>query len=88
MNEVTPAPWYTSRTLITQLVVGVLIILKLSGVVPPDEDAVGKIIDLVLAVGAIYVTYLRLEPSPPKPITQAQSTALTVAAMRIVGPKR
>lgn len=86
MNEVAPARWYTSRTLVTQLVVGVVLVLRLAGVLPDDEELTGKLVDLVLVVGAIYVAWLRVEPSPPKPLTNGQTTALTATAMQIVGP--
>ena len=73
--NVQQVPWYQSRTIVTALVMGVVTVLRLAGVVPPDDDALNRIVDLVLALGAILVVYLRVEPSPAKALTDAQADA-------------
>ena len=73
--DVQQVPWYQSRTIITALVMGVVTVLRLAGVVPPDDEALNRIIDAALALGAILVVYLRVEPSPAKAVTDAQAAA-------------
>ena len=83
--EIPVTPWYQSRTIITALVMLVVTILKLVGVVPPDDKALGAIVDGLLALGAVLVVYLRIEPSSAKPITGAQASVLASDAKRIAG---
>ena len=73
--DVQQAAWYQSRTIITALAIGIVAVLKLAGVVPPDDVTLGQIIDALLALGAILVVYLRVEPSPAKAVTDAQAAA-------------
>jgi hypothetical protein len=74
-----PVPWYKSRTIIASIVMAALAILRLCGVEVGDAP-VDTIIDGILAVLAILVTYWRLEPSPPKPLSTGQVDAIYRAA--------
>jgi hypothetical protein len=73
--DVQLVPWYQSRTIITALAMGVVTVLRLAGVVPPDNESLNRIIDALLALGAILVVYLRVEPSPAKAVSDAQRRA-------------
>lgn len=84
MDNIPVVPWYQSRTIITAIVMGVLAILDAGGVFKMDNELADRIIALVLALGSILVIYLRVEPSPPKPLTQQQAEALTIAATKIM----
>jgi hypothetical protein len=77
-------PWYQSRTILTALVMFVLTIVELAGVEVKDFP-LDRIIDGLLAIGLVYLSYLRLEPSAPKPLTQAQASVLASSAKRIAG---
>ena len=78
-----PTPWYQSRTILMALVMFVLTIVELTGVEVKDFP-LDKIIDGLLAIGLIYISYLRLEPSAPKPLTQAQANLLLETAKSLV----
>jgi hypothetical protein len=84
MDPVQSVPWYTSRTIITSLIMMVLSVLEISGVTIKDFP-LDRIVDGLLAIGTIYIFYLRLESSPPKPLTQAQARVLTETAIQIAG---
>jgi hypothetical protein len=81
MPDVTP--WYQSRTILTAVIMMVLSVLEWSGVRVGDFP-LDRVIDGLLALGTIYIAYLRLEPSVPKPLTQAQASVLLSSAKRIV----
>jgi hypothetical protein len=85
MSPIEPTPWYTSRTIITSVVLMVLTIVELFGIEIKDFP-LDRIIDGLMAIGLIYISYLRLEPSQPKPLTQAQANQLTQTALNIVAP--
>lgn len=84
VNDMQPVPWYTSKTMVTALIMGILALLDALNVFKMDNELAERIVELVLVVGAIYIAYRRREPTPPQPITQAQADAIAAQAAKIV----
>lgn len=86
MNEIPVTEWYTSKTMLTVLVMGALAVLQIAGVVVKvDSDTVEVIVAMLVLVGSIYVGYRRQEATPAAPLNQAQADALAVQASHICG---
>jgi hypothetical protein len=81
---VAPVPWYTSQTIITALVGLAVAVLGIVGV-PVTDVSAEKIIIGVMALGYVYVWIRRMQATPSKPLTQAQSAQLTADAIQITG---
>ena len=79
-------PWYTSKTMLTALVMGLLAVLQIVGVIAKvDTETVEIVVAFAMLVGSIIVGYRRQEQTPAEPLNQAQADALVQQAIKIVG---
>jgi len=86
MQPLEPVPWYTSKTMLTVLIMGIVAVLQIVGVVADvDSETIEVIVAALVLIGSIIVGYRRQEATPAEPLNQAQADAMTVQAVKIVG---